>query len=145
MSLGRKCLYLSIFSMFTSNACRPFFDKVTLSFPNVTQPLVISAPGATTQPYIKSVTVNGVPLAQPVITHEDIAHGGEIVFEMADTPQEWASATLVSASLSGVRAKPERARKVWDSIDEWAQVDAGSRGASEDEDAQREEARHDEL
>ncbi|EPS99718.1 hypothetical protein FOMPIDRAFT_161389 [Fomitopsis schrenkii] len=72
----------------------PFFDKVTLSFPNAAQPLVISAPGASTQPYIKSVTVNGVPLAQPVIAHEDIANGGEIVFEMADVPQEWASATL---------------------------------------------------
>ncbi|KAH9843627.1 glycoside hydrolase family 92 protein [Rhodofomes roseus] len=72
----------------------PFYDKVTISFPDASQPLVISAPGAPTKPYVKSLTVNGEALSQPIITHQQIANGGEIVFEMSDTPQEWASATL---------------------------------------------------
>ena len=78
----------------------PFFDKVTISFPGATQPLVISAPGAPTQPYVASLTVNGEPRDQPILTHQDIAKGGEIVFEMSDVPQKWGSATLVSDRLS---------------------------------------------
>lgn len=45
-------------------------------------------------PYVKNVTVNGESFDAPIITHEQIASGGEIIFEMAAEPQEWASATL---------------------------------------------------
>ena len=34
--------------------------------------------------YVKSVTLNGVPLDGFTIRHEDILNGGELVFEMTD-------------------------------------------------------------
>ncbi|KAI1790667.1 glycoside hydrolase family 92 protein [Ganoderma leucocontextum] len=73
----------------------PFFDKVTIDLPAAPRPLVITSPGAPTKPYIKSVTVNGRTLAAPVLTHADIASGGQIDFEMSGTPQGWASGTLL--------------------------------------------------
>lgn len=75
---------------------RPFYDKITIDLPGVAQPLVITSNGAPTMPYVKNVTVNGESFDAPIITHEQIASGGEIIFEMAAEPQEWASATLVS-------------------------------------------------
>ncbi|PIL36322.1 hypothetical protein GSI_00010 [Ganoderma sinense ZZ0214-1] len=74
----------------------PFFDKVTIDLPASSQPLVITSTGAPSKPYIKSVTVNGRPLAAPILTHADIASGGEINFEMSSTPQSWASGTLAT-------------------------------------------------
>ncbi|KAI0951693.1 hypothetical protein AcV7_007718 [Taiwanofungus camphoratus] len=76
----------------------PFYDKVTIALPNATKPLVITSRGAATNPYIKSLTVNGLDLQIPIVTHQQIASGGEIVFEMSAQPEAWASATLVSAT-----------------------------------------------
>ena len=75
---------------------RPFFDKVTIDLP-AAKPLVITSSGAPKKPYIQSVNVNGKPLSSTIITHADIASGGHIQFEMSETPQAWASSTLVSA------------------------------------------------
>ncbi|KAI0029196.1 glycosyl hydrolase family 92-domain-containing protein [Vararia minispora EC-137] len=72
----------------------PFFDKVTIRLPTAQALLVISAPGATSKPYVKSVTVNGERLERPVLRHDQIVNGGNIVFEMSDKPQPWASETL---------------------------------------------------
>ncbi|CDO69451.1 Glycoside Hydrolase Family 92 protein [Trametes cinnabarina] len=72
----------------------PFFDKVTIDLPNAPRPLVITSPGASSKPYIKSVTVNGRKLSTPILTHADIASGGQIHFEMAAEPQTWSSSTL---------------------------------------------------
>lgn len=80
---------------------RPFFDKVTIDFPNATQPLVITSKGAPHKPYIKSVSVNGEARTSPVLKHVDIAHGGHIVFEMSAEPQAWASGTSVSVDCGG--------------------------------------------
>lgn len=44
--------------------------------------------------YIQSVTLNGKPYTKSYLLHEDIAAGGEMVFEMGSTPNfDWASAT----------------------------------------------------
>ena len=51
--------------------------------------LHISAPGASTKPYIKSLTVNGEKIHVPIIRHEQIAHGAEVVFEMSDCVEIW--------------------------------------------------------
>ncbi|VDC01005.1 unnamed protein product, partial [Peniophora sp. CBMAI 1063] len=72
----------------------PFFDKITVHLPNAPRPLVISARGAATKPYIKSLTIDGEAVETPVIRHEQIARGAELVFEMSATPQAWASSTL---------------------------------------------------
>lgn len=59
---------------------------------------MITSTGAPSKPYIKSVKVNGKQVSSPVLTHADIASGGEIVFEMSEKPQAWASSTLVGVS-----------------------------------------------
>ncbi|KAG5652188.1 hypothetical protein H0H81_005987 [Sphagnurus paluster] len=99
--------YVDLFFIFPSRAyvnglipiCfyRPFFDRITIALPprpgqkdaQRTRRLTISAPGAPTKPYIKSLTVNGRGIDTPIIRHKDIADGGEIVFEMSDVVQEW--------------------------------------------------------
>jgi len=47
------------------------------------------------KPYIKSLTVNRRKVDAPVIRHENIEDGGEIVFEMSETVKEWGNALLV--------------------------------------------------
>ncbi len=39
--------------------------------------------------YVKSVEVNGVILDKPIITHDQIADGGTIVFTMSPTIEKW--------------------------------------------------------
>ncbi|KAG6832064.1 hypothetical protein H0H92_005486 [Tricholoma furcatifolium] len=81
----------------------PFFDKITIQLPPVPQhrdskKLTITALGAPTKPYIKSLTVNGRKVDTPIILHEDIANGGEIVFEMSDVVEEWGNGLLQEMS-----------------------------------------------
>ena len=74
----------------------PFYDKVTIDFPGSPKPLVIKAQGAATKKYVKSLRVNGRNVKTPVIKHEDIANGGEIIFDMSDKAEEaFASETLI--------------------------------------------------
>ncbi|KZV62978.1 glycoside hydrolase family 92 protein [Peniophora sp. CONT] len=72
----------------------PFFDKITVHLPNAARPLVISAPGASNKPYVKSLAIDGQAVDSPIIRHEQIAQGADIVFEMSAGPQAWASSTL---------------------------------------------------
>ncbi|EIW81933.1 glycoside hydrolase family 92 protein, partial [Coniophora puteana RWD-64-598 SS2] len=75
----------------------PFFDKVTIDFPS-NKTLTVTSTGAPSKPYVSSVTVNGQALEQPIVRYEDVVNGGEIVFEMSDTPQPWGSATVVNGT-----------------------------------------------
>ncbi|KAL0948857.1 hypothetical protein HGRIS_008977 [Hohenbuehelia grisea] len=84
----------------------PFFDKVTINLPGIKDSLIITAPGAPTNPYVQDVSVNGRRLLQPIIHHDLFANGGSINFAMSERPQPWAhsmSADSVgcSTSLSG--------------------------------------------
>ena len=65
-----------------------------INLPGSSNALIIVAVGAPSKRYVKGLTVNGRTVDEPVLRHEDIAHGGEIVFEMADVPQLWGSSTL---------------------------------------------------
>lgn len=79
----------------------PFYDKITLDLPWATQPLVITAPGASSgKTYVAGLTVNGVPLEQPVIQHDMIKNGGTVAFEMSESPSAWASGTLAGTSVN---------------------------------------------
>lgn len=69
----------------------PFFDKVTIAFPGTRRRLVIRAPGASKKTYVRSLTLNGKTVGTPVLSHKQIAGGGEMVFEMSETPQSWGS------------------------------------------------------
>lgn len=75
---------------------RPFFDKVTIALPGVPKPLVISAAGASSNQYVQSLSINGRATQDPVITHAEIVHGGEVLFEMSAQMEAWGSSTLVS-------------------------------------------------
>jgi hypothetical protein len=76
--------------------CRPFFDSVKINLPNAQKPLEITAKGASKNPYVKSLRVNGETVERAIITHEQIAQGGTVEFEMSPHPEAWASSTLVS-------------------------------------------------
>ncbi|KDQ28672.1 glycoside hydrolase family 92 protein [Pleurotus ostreatus PC15] len=74
----------------------PFFEKVSIDLPGVERPLVITAHGAPSDIYVKSLSINGAPLHEPVVFHDEIARGGDIVFEMSANPEPWAYNTVVS-------------------------------------------------
>jgi putative alpha-1,2-mannosidase len=78
--------------------CRPFYDKVTIDLPGVPDPLVISARGAPTNVYVKSLMINGEEVREPVIRHEQIAKGGDVMFEMSATQQAWANEVGIMVS-----------------------------------------------
>lgn len=56
---------------------------------------MIFSPGASTKPYIRSLKVNGEDVKDPILTHDQIAHGGLIEFVVSDTPEEWGSSTIL--------------------------------------------------
>ena len=58
--------------------------------------LTIVARDAPSKPYIKSMTINGRKVDIPIVRHEDIANGGEIVFEMSEKVEGWGNGLLVS-------------------------------------------------
>ena len=83
----------------------PFFEKTTIHFPaeaatggrptnRADKKLVITAPGAPSKPYVKSLKVGGKEAKFPVLTHEEILTAGTIEFEMSDTPTSWGRAPL---------------------------------------------------
>lgn len=67
----------------------PFFDKVTVHMDNGNK-FTIEAPGASdSNKYIKRAYINGKPLQQPVLIHQDIRNGADVKFEMTDRHQPW--------------------------------------------------------
>jgi len=53
-------------------------------------PLTVTAKGASAgMKYIKNLTLDGRELRTFILDHVDIANGGDLVFEMSDTPQSW--------------------------------------------------------
>ncbi|EGP83845.1 uncharacterized protein MYCGRDRAFT_29807, partial [Zymoseptoria tritici IPO323] len=76
----------------------PFFEKTTIRFPagaatggvgGTEHTLTISAPGAPSKPFVKSLKVDGVVVDKPLLQHLQIVTASRIDFEMADTPQSW--------------------------------------------------------
>jgi hypothetical protein len=89
-------LSLAVSVLMITSLDSPFYDKVTIDLPSAPQPLIISAPGASSgKPYVAGLKVNGVSVEQPIIEHEAISHGGTIEFEMSSSPSGWASETVV--------------------------------------------------
>ncbi|KAK5135647.1 hypothetical protein LTR08_004948 [Meristemomyces frigidus] len=76
----------------------PFFENVTLRLATGAATggvageehvLRITAPGAPSMPFVKSLTVDGVAMHRPVLSHGQIVNARSIAFEMAATPQDW--------------------------------------------------------
>lgn len=68
----------------------PLFDSITLALPNATRPLVIHAAGASKgKKYVRSVHIDGEPGDSVFISHQRLANGANLTFDMSDTPQRW--------------------------------------------------------
>ncbi|KZT23257.1 glycoside hydrolase family 92 protein [Neolentinus lepideus HHB14362 ss-1] len=78
----------------------PFFDQVHIDLPGVGKPLVIISSNAPTEPYVRSLMVNGALAHEPIIRHSEISSGGSLVFDMSREPENWASKTLNQDSAS---------------------------------------------
>lgn len=70
----------------------PLFEEAVIRPPSG-RPFVIRARRASANSrYIRSATWNGAPLTRTWISHEEIAHGGELVFQMDSVPNPaWGS------------------------------------------------------
>lgn len=72
---------------------RPFVERATLNLPNGRRFTVRADGLSAANHYVQSVTLNGAPLAQTFITHEQILTGGELRFVMGAGPNRtWGSA-----------------------------------------------------
>ena len=74
----------------------PIFDKVTINNPKTDTQFVITANNnddneTNANCYIQDATLNGEALNIPVITYDQITSGGNVEFNMDDTPSSWAS------------------------------------------------------
>ncbi|KOS44550.1 hypothetical protein ACN38_g4547 [Penicillium nordicum] len=83
----------------------PFFEEVSIRISNEAKTggavangrerrLEISAPGASTKPYIFGIKVDGKPINAPILKHNQIVHAARIEFEMSATPTSWGSRPL---------------------------------------------------
>lgn len=70
--------------------------------------LTITALGARSKPYVKSLRINGVLVEAPVIKHEQIANGADVVFEMSDQIEAWGNEAGVAGALLASQGRWER-------------------------------------
>lgn len=71
---------------------RPFADRATLNLPNGKHFAIVADGLSDRNRYVGQVLLNGRPLKQGYITHEQITAGGELRFRMAATPNKrWAT------------------------------------------------------
>ena len=72
----------------------PWFEKITLNLDSGKK-FVIRAPGASPQKfYIKSMKLSGAVREESRLSHDEITTGGELTFEMSDTPAKWGKTAL---------------------------------------------------
>ena len=72
----------------TYTISRPLFDKATIALENGKEITIKALNNSPKNKYVKSVSLNGVLLKAPFFKHKDIADGGELIFEMAATPEK---------------------------------------------------------
>ena len=71
----------------------PLFDRATMKLPNGKHFVVTAERNGPQRPYIRGAKLNGQSLNKTFLTHEQIATGGEAVFEMTSAPDhKWATA-----------------------------------------------------
>jgi hypothetical protein len=69
----------------------PLFEKATFNLENGKKFTVSAKNLSDTNHYIESATLNGKPLYQSFISHEDIMNGGTLLFNMKDAASDWAT------------------------------------------------------
>ena len=66
----------------------PLFDKVTINLENGKKFVINAKDNLFKNKYIKAASLNGSKLEHSYFTHSQIMDGGEVVFEMTDTPTD---------------------------------------------------------
>ena len=72
----------------------PIFDKVEVTLPRNGHSLTISAPDARSSPFVKSLSLDGEYVLEPVIHHVDLYRVMNIDYEMSTEPQLWGADAL---------------------------------------------------
>lgn len=76
----------------------PMFERVVLDLTphgRSGEVFEISAPGASRiNRFVQTATLNGVPLAEPRLRHEDIVSGGRLVLEMGPAPSSFGASSM---------------------------------------------------
>jgi predicted alpha-1,2-mannosidase len=68
----------------------PLFDHSSILLPKGKRFSIVASGASQGRKYIRSATLNGVPLQRAWITHQEIVSGGELVFEMSSEPNpDW--------------------------------------------------------
>ena len=68
---------------------RPIFDRVDVSLPDRIVFSVVTKNNSGENKYIESATLDGRPLDEPFLTHQDIAGGGTLEIVMTAKPTKW--------------------------------------------------------
>ena len=68
---------------------RPIFDRVDVSLPDRKVFSVVTKNNSGENKYIESATLDGRPLDEPFLTHQDIAGGGTLEIVMTAKPTKW--------------------------------------------------------
>ncbi|MGO9203172.1 MAG: GH92 family glycosyl hydrolase [Limisphaerales bacterium] len=70
----------------------PLFDRATLSLPNNKTFTIVAKNNGTQHPYIHAATLNGQPFNRTYLSHQEVAAGGELAFEMVSAQDyKWAA------------------------------------------------------
>jgi len=86
----------------------PLFDRATITLPNGKKFVVTADKNGPQRPYICGATLNGESFNKTFLTHEQIAGGGEVIFNMTSTPDyKWATATTSRPASAMTLMKPK--------------------------------------
>jgi hypothetical protein len=66
-----------------------------VNLPGHAKPLIITAKGAPSAPYVRGLTIDGRAVGAPIIRHEQIAAGADVQFEMSDVPETWGGCSFL--------------------------------------------------
>jgi predicted alpha-1,2-mannosidase len=84
----------------------PLFARTTLDLPNGRHFVISAKDNSATNVYIQSASLNGRPLAIPVVTHRQILAGGTLDFVMGPEPSHWAAGWKPKSPALSRRADP---------------------------------------
>ncbi|MFY0603304.1 MAG: GH92 family glycosyl hydrolase [Flavobacteriaceae bacterium] len=69
----------------------PLFEKATINLEDGNEFTIVADSISSTHKYIKSIKLNGKRHPYSYIDHKDIVAGGSLIFEMTNTPTNWAT------------------------------------------------------
>ncbi len=102
----------------------PYYEKTTITMDNGNQFIIRANNLSEENKYIQSITLNGKPYKSTMFKHEDIVNGGELVFEMGNTPVDYTKEA--SVTINAIDPVEEETVVDLDSAvySEWAQFSA---------------------